>query len=79
MAQVKEFNPIETARKVEDSYREYIATTIHFADSDLQAQLESILKRPGYLQKAPSWRPHRHTGRARRLLSWWTREPYARA
>lgn len=49
MAQVKEFNPIETARKVEDSYREYIATTIHFADSDLQAQLESILKRPGYL------------------------------
>ena len=47
MAQVKEFNPIETARKVEDSYREYIATTIHFADSDLQAQLESILKRPG--------------------------------
>ena len=53
MAQVKEFNPIETARKVEDSYREYIATTIHFADSDLQAQLESILKRPGYLAKGP--------------------------
>lgn len=25
MTDVKEFNPIETARKVEDSYREYIA------------------------------------------------------
>ena len=36
MTDVKEFNPIETARKVEDSYREYIATTIHFDDADLQ-------------------------------------------
>ena len=53
MAQVKEFNPIETARKVEDSYREYIATTIHFADADLQGQLEEILRKPGYLAKGP--------------------------
>lgn len=51
--QTKEFNPIETARKVEDSYREYIASTIHFADKDLQAQLEKILSRPGYLAKGP--------------------------
>ena len=53
MAEIKEFNPIEAARKVEDSYREYIATTIHFADADLQGQLEAILKTPGYLAKGP--------------------------
>lgn len=53
MAQVKEFNPIETARKVEGSYREYIATTIHFDDPDLQGQLEEILRKPGYLAKGP--------------------------
>ena len=53
MTDVKEFNPIETARKVEDSYREYIATTIHFDDADLQKQLETILCVPGYLAKGP--------------------------
>lgn len=53
MTIVKDFNPIETARKVEDSYREYIATTIHFDDSDLQKQLETILCEPGYLAKGP--------------------------
>lgn len=53
MTNVKEFNPIETARKVEDSYREYIATTIHFDDADLQRQLETILCEPGYLAKGP--------------------------
>lgn len=53
MAQTKEFNPIETARKVEESYREYIATTIHFNDTDLQKQLEVILRKPGYLAKGP--------------------------
>lgn len=53
MTQTEEFNPIETARKVEESYREYIATTIHFADADLQSQLEEILRKPGYLAKGP--------------------------
>lgn len=53
MTDVKEFNPIETARKVEDSYREYIATTIHFDDADLQKQLETILCESGYLAKGP--------------------------
>ena len=53
MTEAKEFNPIETARKIEESYREYIATTIHFADAGLQAQLEEILRRPGYLAKGP--------------------------
>lgn len=51
--QNKEFNPIHAARKVEESYREYIATTIHFADADLQEQLEEILHRRGYLAKGP--------------------------
>ena len=53
MTQEREFNPIETAREVENSYREYIATTIHFADAQLQKQLESILWEPGYLAKGP--------------------------
>ncbi|MBR0405266.1 MAG: DEAD/DEAH box helicase [Eggerthellaceae bacterium] len=51
--QGKEFNPIHTARKIEEFYREYIATTIHFADADLQGQLEEILHRQGYLAKGP--------------------------
>lgn len=48
-----EFNPIETARKIEKSYRDYISTTIHFDDAGLQAQLENILATPGYLAKGP--------------------------
>lgn len=48
-----EFNPIATARKIEQSYRDYIATTIHFDDAELQAQLENILAEPGYLAKGP--------------------------
>lgn len=53
MVKGKEFNPIRAARKVEESYREYIATTIHFADPSLQAQLEEILHERGYLAKGP--------------------------
>jgi hypothetical protein len=49
----KEFNPIRAARKIEESYREYIATTIHFADADLQSQLETILHQQGFLSKGP--------------------------
>lgn len=48
-----EFNPIAVARKIEKSYRDYIATTIHFDDADLQAQLERILAETGYLAKGP--------------------------
>lgn len=53
MAQSKQFNPIHTARTIEELYREYIATTIHFADADLQKQLESILAKPRFLAKGP--------------------------
>lgn len=48
-----EFNPIATARKIERSYRDYIASTIHFDDAELQEQLEGILATPGYLAKGP--------------------------
>lgn len=47
------FDPIETARTIEESYRGYIATTIHFANTDLQAKLESILAEPAYLARGP--------------------------
>ena len=47
------FDPIATARTIETSYREYLASTIHFADHRLQEQLEAILARPGYLAKGP--------------------------
>lgn len=48
-----EFNPIDAARTIENSYREYISTTIHFSDADLQHQLEDILNRSEYLAKGP--------------------------
>ncbi len=47
------FDPIETARTIEESYRGYIASTIHFSDEGYQRQLESILAQPGYLAKGP--------------------------
>lgn len=47
------FDPIKTARKLESSYREYIAATIHFDNKDLQNQLEALLAKPGYLAKGP--------------------------
>lgn len=53
MAETKEFNPIKAARRVENSYREYIAATIHFADANLQRQLEDILSKRSYLAKGP--------------------------
>lgn len=53
MTKTKEFNPIEAAQRIEESYREYIATTIHFSDPDLQSQLEEILKKDGFLAKGP--------------------------
>lgn len=53
MSEQRDFNPIEASRRIGESYREYIATTIHFADADLQGQLEAILQEPGYLSKGP--------------------------
>ena len=47
------FDPIETARAIEDSYRGYIASTIHFSNEGYQRQLEAILAQPGYLAKGP--------------------------
>ena len=53
MAGKKQFNPIQTARKIEDLYREYIAATIHFDDPFLQSQLEAILYKRRFLAKGP--------------------------
>lgn len=47
------FNPIHAARVIEESYRDYIGSTVHFADDHLQHQLEKLLARPGYLAKGP--------------------------
>ena len=44
---VDEFDPLETARAIEKSYRDYIASTVHFANEDYQRQLESLLARAG--------------------------------
>lgn len=49
----KSFNPIRTARKIEESYRDYISTTIHFEDDDLQSQLLDIIARRNFLAKGP--------------------------
>lgn len=53
MVQDVQFNPIQTAQTIENRYREYIASTIHFADADLQQQLEDILAKPRFLAKGP--------------------------
>lgn len=53
MSNTKLFNPIATARRIEKSYRDYIATTIHFDDRGLQRQLEELLDGYGYLSKGP--------------------------
>ena len=49
MSDSKQFNPIATAKRIEEAYRDYLATTIHFQDPELQAQLREILERKGFL------------------------------
>lgn len=49
----KTFDPISASRKIEESYRGYIASTIHFSNSKLQHQLNCMLSTPGYLAKGP--------------------------
>lgn len=49
----KLFDPILASRKIEQSYRSYIASTIHFARKDFQRQLEILLDVPGFLSKGP--------------------------
>lgn len=47
------FNPISASRVIEKSYRDYIASTIHFEDRQLQSQLQDILESRNYLAKGP--------------------------
>lgn len=47
------FNPIKTSLKLKESYRSYIAATIHFDNESYQRQLESILDQNGFLAKGP--------------------------
>ena len=71
MSEKKQFNPIKTARTIEDLYREYIATTIHFADPDLQSQLETILGKRRFLAKGPFLEaapPYRPASSVRQLV-----------
>lgn len=51
--ETRRFDPIQTSRRIEQSYRDYLATTIHFDDADYQAQLEEILAAPRFLSKGP--------------------------
>ena len=53
MSTARLFNPIQAARTVEASYRDYLATTIHFEDKELQGQLRSILEGRNFLSKGP--------------------------
>lgn len=47
------FDPIAASRTIEGSYRDYIASTIHFEDRQLQDQLHDILESRNYLAKGP--------------------------
>lgn len=49
----RQFDPIPAAKKIEESYRSYLATTIHFEDAGLQAQLRDILASRNFLAKGP--------------------------
>ena len=53
MPDKKQFNPITAARTVEAAYRDYLATTIHFEDNELQEQLRAILGTKNFLSKGP--------------------------
>ena len=48
--EIKSFNPISTAKRIEQLYRDYIAATIHFDNPKLQNQLEDLLAARGYLE-----------------------------
>ncbi len=47
------FDPIAAAQTIERSYRDYLASTVHFADEGFQRQLTEILATPGTLAKGP--------------------------
>ena len=49
----KRFDPIETSRKIETAYRDYLTTTIRFDDERYQAQLTELLAKPRHLSKGP--------------------------
>ena len=49
----KFFDPIASAKQIEEAYRDYLATTIHFENKDLQTQLRSILAQRNFLAKGP--------------------------
>lgn len=53
MPTIRLFNPIQAARTIEASYRNYLATTIHFEDKELQNQLRAILEGRNFLSKGP--------------------------
>lgn len=49
----KRFDPIETSRRIEAAYQDYLSTTIHFDDERYQRQLTDLLARPRFLAKGP--------------------------
>lgn len=53
MPTIRLFNPIQAARTIEASYRNYLATTIHFEDKELQNQVRAILEGRNFLSKGP--------------------------
>lgn len=53
MPTIRLSNPIQAARTIEASYRNYLATTIHFEDKELQNQLRAILEGRNFLSKGP--------------------------
>lgn len=53
MGGTRRFDPIPAAKRIEESYRDYLATTIHFEDAGLQSQLRNILSERNFLAKGP--------------------------
>lgn len=67
----KAFNPIETSRRIETAYRDYLTTTIRFDNLQYQAQLTEMLSKPRHLSKGPflemSW-PYKASCSIRELI-----------
>lgn len=46
-------NPVKATEAIEDNYRNYLSTTFHFQDPQLQQQLQEILREKGRFVKGP--------------------------
>ena len=47
------FDPVAASKTIQESYRTYIKSTVHFSDRTIQQKLSALLDTPGFLAKGP--------------------------